>query len=526
MVERLRTLLRDSIAQADDVRRPVRGLPVRGLDSSTNVALMAELTDRPVRTYSTAPRGHAEYDELGYARLVAERFGTDHHEVLIDEHGHGRVPPGADPPPGRADRATGPAIPQHFVSQARARHRHDRRPGRRGRGRALPRLQGLPDHRRVVVPFQRFVHPALQPLVGSRCAGADAARSGAGSATGRPLRRRDQPAALLGRGALLPRPAEASASGERRRRPRDSYELVEAIWRRRRRELRRRPASSDDLPRAQAAAARAAADAAGPQDDGELGRRAASRSSTTSWWSSRWRCRRDEVPRRLREARCSSRSPRRSCRARSSTARSRASARRWRSGCAGDFGERRAASRCGRSILAEGGLLDYDRVDRLFEAHRAGPGRLEQAPLEPLQRERLARPLDRTNGAAHGYRAFAARSAPAPGRLEPRPRADRGSTAVSLALWNPGVAGTPRRRDSPLVARPARRLADEMERLRLLPLLGTRLVRSTVTCLLPLRGAHGSTLWRSPGDARPCSMWPPNARATPWPNARLLLSCL
>jgi asparagine synthase (glutamine-hydrolysing) len=56
-----------------------------GIDSSTNVALMARHMDRPVDTFSVGFKEHEDYNELEYARLVARRFGTNHHEVLIDE---------------------------------------------------------------------------------------------------------------------------------------------------------------------------------------------------------------------------------------------------------------------------------------------------------------------------------------------------------------------------------------------------------------------------------------------------------
>ena len=56
-----------------------------GVDSSLNVALMAELADRPVSTFSVAIEGDAASDELGFARAVADRYGTDHHEVVVSD---------------------------------------------------------------------------------------------------------------------------------------------------------------------------------------------------------------------------------------------------------------------------------------------------------------------------------------------------------------------------------------------------------------------------------------------------------
>ncbi len=56
-----------------------------GIDSSTNVALMAELMDRPVDTFSVGFRDLEKYNELGYARQIAKEFRTNHHEVIIDQ---------------------------------------------------------------------------------------------------------------------------------------------------------------------------------------------------------------------------------------------------------------------------------------------------------------------------------------------------------------------------------------------------------------------------------------------------------
>jgi asparagine synthase (glutamine-hydrolysing) len=53
-----------------------------GIDSAAITAVMASLIDEPVRTFSVA---FAERDanELAYARLVAERFRTEHREVVV-----------------------------------------------------------------------------------------------------------------------------------------------------------------------------------------------------------------------------------------------------------------------------------------------------------------------------------------------------------------------------------------------------------------------------------------------------------
>lgn len=79
--------LRDLLARA--VRRqtvadvPVGAFLSGGLDSSTVVALMHEAGTAPVRTFSV---GFGKYiDELPYARAVAERYGTEHHELDFGE---------------------------------------------------------------------------------------------------------------------------------------------------------------------------------------------------------------------------------------------------------------------------------------------------------------------------------------------------------------------------------------------------------------------------------------------------------
>jgi len=54
-----------------------------GADSSTIVALMARSSSRPVKTFSIGFR-QQDFDETPYARLVSQRFGAEHHELILE----------------------------------------------------------------------------------------------------------------------------------------------------------------------------------------------------------------------------------------------------------------------------------------------------------------------------------------------------------------------------------------------------------------------------------------------------------
>jgi asparagine synthase (glutamine-hydrolysing) len=56
-----------------------------GVDSSANVALMSELMDRPVDTFTVGFRDHEYLNELDSARRIAGIYKTNHHEVIIGD---------------------------------------------------------------------------------------------------------------------------------------------------------------------------------------------------------------------------------------------------------------------------------------------------------------------------------------------------------------------------------------------------------------------------------------------------------
>jgi asparagine synthase (glutamine-hydrolysing) len=54
-----------------------------GIDSSAIVALMAKLSNAPVKTFSIG-FNEPEYDETEHARSVAQQFGTEHHQFTVE----------------------------------------------------------------------------------------------------------------------------------------------------------------------------------------------------------------------------------------------------------------------------------------------------------------------------------------------------------------------------------------------------------------------------------------------------------
>jgi asparagine synthase (glutamine-hydrolysing) len=78
----LREVLDDSVRAHLVADVPVGVLLSGGVDSGALAALAAAHTGEPVRTFSIGFE-EAGFDELTRARLVAERYGTDHHELVL-----------------------------------------------------------------------------------------------------------------------------------------------------------------------------------------------------------------------------------------------------------------------------------------------------------------------------------------------------------------------------------------------------------------------------------------------------------
>jgi asparagine synthase (glutamine-hydrolysing) len=56
-----------------------------GIDSSSNVAFMTRHSRGPLRTFSVAFADEPSFNELSHARAVADFFGTEHRELVLDD---------------------------------------------------------------------------------------------------------------------------------------------------------------------------------------------------------------------------------------------------------------------------------------------------------------------------------------------------------------------------------------------------------------------------------------------------------
>jgi asparagine synthase (glutamine-hydrolysing) len=117
LVEELRGRLRDSVRAHLLADVPVGVLLSGGIDSSVLAALAAQEPGEPVRTFSIGFEERS-FDELSDARLVAERYGTRHRELVLRPDAALLLPALAD----AFDEpfADSSALPTYLVSQLAA----------------------------------------------------------------------------------------------------------------------------------------------------------------------------------------------------------------------------------------------------------------------------------------------------------------------------------------------------------------------------------------------------------------------
>src|SRR6266851_3137720 len=84
-IEQFANLFKDAVRRRLIADVPLGAFLSGGMDSSSVVAEMAGLSSAPVKTFSIG-FGERDFDELSYARQVAERFGTEHHEMVVEPH--------------------------------------------------------------------------------------------------------------------------------------------------------------------------------------------------------------------------------------------------------------------------------------------------------------------------------------------------------------------------------------------------------------------------------------------------------
>src|SRR6266850_2343556 len=147
--ERFLAQFRDSVKSHLMSEVPLGAFLSGGLDSSAMVAVMAQESRTQVKTFSIGYEGAGSFqDERRYARIVAERFGTDHREFVVSPDVEALLPdlvatmeqPFADSsvipnyyiskltrqhvtvalsgPRWRRDRRRLPAVPRHAVGRA------------------------------------------------------------------------------------------------------------------------------------------------------------------------------------------------------------------------------------------------------------------------------------------------------------------------------------------------------------------------------------------------------------------------
>lgn len=119
LAERLRALMWEATRIRLMSEVPLGAFLSGGIDSSAVVAAMADQSTGPVKTFSIG-FPDADFDELRFARRVAQRFSTDHHELVVEPHAIEIMP--------RLARhygepfADASAIPSFYLAEMTSRH--------------------------------------------------------------------------------------------------------------------------------------------------------------------------------------------------------------------------------------------------------------------------------------------------------------------------------------------------------------------------------------------------------------------
>jgi asparagine synthase (glutamine-hydrolysing) len=119
LADELRSRLRDSVRAHLEADVPVGVFLSGGIDSSLLAALAAQESPGAVRTFSIGFEERS-FDELSRARMVAARYGTDHHELVLRPNAAALLPEIAaafDEP-----FADSSALPTYAVSRLAAEH--------------------------------------------------------------------------------------------------------------------------------------------------------------------------------------------------------------------------------------------------------------------------------------------------------------------------------------------------------------------------------------------------------------------
>ena len=118
-LERVRETVTAAVRRRLVADVPLGALLSGGIDSSVVVALMAQASTEPVRTFSVGFRDR-RYDERELARAVSQRWGTRHEELLLEPDAAELLPRLAailDEPFGDSS-----ALPTYLVSEYARRH--------------------------------------------------------------------------------------------------------------------------------------------------------------------------------------------------------------------------------------------------------------------------------------------------------------------------------------------------------------------------------------------------------------------